>query len=76
MSCGLSDGGLFRSLRTCSTEILDGGMTERKIKLKPDSFELRLLINALVEWRNRLLAENAPTEDVGALLLELLKMLK
>ena len=32
-------------------------MTERKIKLKLDSFELRLLINALVEWRNRLLAE-------------------
>ncbi len=26
-------------------------MTERKIKLKLDSFELRLLINALVEWR-------------------------
>lgn len=51
-------------------------MTERKIKLKLDSFELRLLINALVGWRNRLLAENAPTEDVEALLLELLKMLK
>ena len=51
-------------------------MTERKIKLKLDSFELRLLINALAEWRNRLLTENAPTEDVGALLLELLKMLK
>ena len=51
-------------------------MTERKIKLKLDSFELRLLINALVEWRNRLLTDNAPTEDVGALLLELLKMLK
>lgn len=50
-------------------------MTERKIKLKLDSFELRLLINALVEWRNRLLAENAPTEDVGALLLGLLKQL-
>ena len=50
-------------------------MTECKIKLKLDFFELRLLINALVEWRIRLLAENAPTEDVGALLLELLKQL-
>lgn len=47
-------------------------MTERKIKLKLDF----LSFVCLSEWRNHLLAENAPTEDVGALLLELLKMLK
>lgn len=45
----------------------------RKIKIKADYFELRLIIRALAEWRNTLLAEQKPTEDIDELLIRLCK---
>ncbi len=41
----------------------------KKIKIRVDDFELRLIIRALVEWRNSLLKEDKPTEDVDGLLI-------
>ena len=43
----------------------------KKIKIKVDDFELRLLVRALVEWRNALLAEDTATEDLDERLLRL-----
>ena len=45
----------------------------RKRKIKVDDFELRVIIKALNELRNQLIADNKPTEDVDMLLLRLLK---
>ena len=45
----------------------------RKMKIKVDDFELRLLIRALVEWKNLLLAEDKPTEDIDELLIRFCK---
>lgn len=45
----------------------------KKIKIKVDDFELRLIVRALVKWRNALLAEDKPTEDLDELLLRLCK---
>ena len=47
-------------------------MFSKKIKIKLDSFELNLLINSVNEFRNMLLAEDLPTEDVDELLLKLI----
>ena len=47
-------------------------MFRKKIKLKLDSFECNLLINGMNEFRNMLLAEDLPTEDVDELLLKLI----
>ena len=47
-------------------------MFRKKIKIKLDSFELNLLINGVNEFRNMLLAENLPTEDVEELLLKII----
>ena len=47
-------------------------MTKKKIKLKLDDFECNLLINGMNEFRNILLAENLPTEDVDELLLKII----
>ena len=47
-------------------------MFKRKIKIKLDSFEFNLLINGMNEFRNMLLAEDLPTEDVDELLLKLI----
>lgn len=33
----------------------------KKIKINVDDFELRLIIRALAEWRNALIAENKQT---------------
>ena len=38
-----------------------------------DDFELRLIIRALAEWRNALIAENKPTEDLDELLIRFCK---
>lgn len=46
---------------------------ERKIKIKFTDFECNLLINGMNEFRNMLLAESLPTEDVDALLLKIIK---
>ena len=44
----------------------------RKIKVKFTDFECNLLINGINEFRNMLLAEGLPTEDVDELLLKLI----
>ena len=45
----------------------------RKRKIKVDDFELRVIIKALNELRNQLIADNKLTDDVDDLLLRLLK---
>ncbi len=47
-------------------------MFSKKTQLKLDSFELNLLINGMNEFRNMLLEEDLPTEDVDELLLKLI----
>ena len=44
----------------------------RKIKVKFTGFECNLLINGINEFRNMLLAEGLPTEDVDELLLKII----
>ena len=44
----------------------------RKIKIKFTDFECNLLINGMNVFRNMLLAEDLPTEDVDELLLKLI----
>ena len=44
----------------------------RKIKVKFTGFECNLLINGINEFRNMLLAEVLPTEDVDELLLKII----
>ena len=45
---------------------------ERKTKFKLTDFECNLLINGMNEFRNMLLAEGLPTEDVDELLLKII----
>ena len=47
-------------------------MFNKRIKLKLTDFECNLLINGMNEFRNMLLAENLPTEDVDELLLKII----
>lgn len=47
-------------------------MKEKKIKVKLTDFECNLLINGMNEFRNMLLEEGKPTEDVDTLLLRLI----
>ena len=44
---------------------------ERKTKIKFTDFKCNLLINGMNEFRNMLLAEDLPTEDVDELLLKI-----
>ena len=44
---------------------------ERKAKIKFTDFECNLLINGMNEFRNMLLADGIPTEDVDELLLKI-----
>ena len=44
----------------------------RKTKIKFTDFECNLLINGMNEFRNMLLAEGLPTEDVDELLLKII----
>ena len=44
----------------------------RKTKIKFTDFECNLLINGVNEFRNMLLAEDLPTEDIDELLLKLI----
>lgn len=46
-------------------------MKSKKIKLKLSSFDLRLLIRAVADLRNRVIEQNGPTEDINSLLLRL-----
>lgn len=44
----------------------------RKVKIKFTDFECNLLVNGMNEFRNLLLAEGLPTEDVNELLLKII----
>ena len=44
----------------------------RKVKIKFTDFECNLLINGMNEYRNMLLADGLPTEDVDELLLKII----
>ena len=47
-------------------------MKDKKVKIKFDSFECNLLINGIFEWRNMLLEQGKPTEDVDVLILKII----
>ena len=47
-------------------------MTEKKRRIILTDFEYRILINSLVDYRNKLLTTNKPTEDVIELLLKVI----
>lgn len=47
-------------------------MAEDKVVVALDSFEQRLLVSALTDFRNDLLREEKPTEDVDGLLLKVI----
>ena len=47
-------------------------MADDKIVVTLDSFEQRLLVGALTDFRNDLLREEKPTEDVDGLLLKVI----
>ena len=49
---------------------------ERKTKIKFTDFECNLLINCINEFRNMLLAEDLPTEDVDDLLIKIIDKCK
>ena len=44
----------------------------KKINIKFTDFECNLLVNGMNEFRNMLLAEGLPTEDVNELLLKII----
>ena len=44
----------------------------KKVKVKFTDFESNLLINGMNEYRNMLLADGLPTEDVDELLLKII----
>ena len=46
---------------------------EHKRKLKLTDFQCRLLINALLCFRNQVSAEGKPTEDINDLILQVIK---
>ena len=48
-------------------------MKDKKVKIKFDSFECNLLVNGIFEWRNTLLKQGSPTEDVDELILKIIK---
>lgn len=47
-------------------------MTGGKRRITLTDFEYRLLINALVDYRNKLLEAKKPTEDVNELLVKVI----
>ena len=47
-------------------------MAEDKVLVTLDSFEQRLLVSALTDFRNELLREEKPTEDVDGLILKII----
>ena len=47
-------------------------MAEDKVVVALDSFEQRLLVSALTDFRNELLRKERPTEDVDVLLLKVI----
>ena len=51
-------------------------MTGKKRRITLTDFEYRLLINALVDYLNKLLEANKPTEDVNELLMKVINASK
>lgn len=47
-------------------------MTEKKRRIILTDFEHRLLVKAMAEFRNQLLEEQKPTEDINELLLKVI----
>lgn len=47
-------------------------IAEKTVVVTLDSFEQRLLVSALTDFRNELLREERPTEDVDVLLLKVI----
>lgn len=47
-------------------------MAEDKVVVTLDSFEQRLMVSALTDFRNDLLREEKPSEDVDGLLLKVI----
>lgn len=47
-------------------------MAEDKVVVTLDSFEQRLMVSALTDFRNDLLRKGKPTEDVDGLLLKVI----
>lgn len=47
-------------------------MAEDKVLVTLDSFEQRLMVGALTDFRNELIREERPTEDVDVLLLKVI----
>ena len=47
-------------------------MADDKIVVTMESFEQRLLVGALTDFRNELIREERPTEDVDVLLLKVI----
>ena len=47
-------------------------MSEEKVVVTLDSFEQRLMVSGLADWRNDLIRQEKPTEDVDDLLLKVI----
>ena len=47
-------------------------MKEKTVKMMFTDFECNLLINGILEWRNMLLEQGKPTEDVDVLILKII----
>ena len=47
-------------------------MKEKTVKIKFTDFECNLPINGIFEWRNMLLEQGKPTEDVDVLILKII----
>lgn len=47
-------------------------MAEDKVLVTLDSFEQRLMVSALTDFRNELLREEKPTEDVDGMILKVI----
>jgi len=47
-------------------------MADEKVVVTLDSFEQRLMVGGLADWRNDLIRDDKPTEDVDDLLLKVI----
>ena len=47
-------------------------MRQEKVTITLESFDRRLLVNSLVEFKNRLEQQGQPTEDVASLILKVI----
>ena len=68
---GTSAATMKRDQRTEVPDMFRRKKDKRMVELNPE--ELRLAKHALLEFRNKLIAEGKPTEDVNELLLKIMK---